>query len=290
MHGWENVSADLIEYFQALANQQNWEYRSFQAILEPTDLEDARLIIIFGGEEDVSSLIESHPDTMFMLIAVHGATPSKGVAVIGPDGIRADKVAFLSGLISALVTPEWRIGVLAIGDTGQGLAELESYIQGAIFFCGLCQPAYPPYHVYPTSIRVSDTSTGSIQVGLEQLKALSVSTIGFTHEFQTEMIDLAIGAFSSPRSLWIGPTTPSESYRAQWVATVRPDPARVMGDIFERLIEGDEQILVPMPIGLFEINESVLSEGKLRFILSAVDDLEVGVIDTGVDPQTGEPQ
>jgi hypothetical protein len=290
MQGWENVSADLIDYFFALADQQNWEYRSFQTIPGQADLEHASLIAIFGDGPDVIQLVESHPDTMFMLIAVSGVTPSKGLAIVGPDGIREDKLAFLSGIISALVTPEWRVGVLAIGDTGVGLAALESYLQGAIFFCGLCRPAYPPYHEYPTSVRVGDTSEESIQASLEQLKALSVSTTGFTHEFQTEVIDLAIGTFNSPHSLWIGPTAPTESYRSQWVVTVRPDPARVLSDIFERLIQGDEEIIVPMPIGLFEINDEVLTEGKLRYILNARDDLEVGVIDTGVDPQTGEPR
>jgi hypothetical protein len=290
MSGWESVSGDLIEYFRALANQQNWEYRSFQEVPEQGDLEDASLIVVFGGNADVANLIGSHPDTLFMLIAVPDATPSKGVAIIGPDGMREDKVAFLAGIISALVTPEWRVGALAIGDTGSGLAALESYIQGAVFFCGLCRPSHPPYHDYPTSVRVTDTNEGNIQAGLEQLQALSVTTFGFTNEFQTETIDLAIVALNNPQSLWIGPIPPSDSLREQWIVTVRPDPVRVLDDIFERMSQGEEKIIVPMPIGLFEINEAVLSEGKLRYILNVRDDLEAGVIDTGVDPQTGEPR
>jgi hypothetical protein len=43
-----------------------------------------------------------------------------------------------------------------------------------------------------------------------------------------------------------------------------------------------------MPIGIYDINQSLLTEGKLRLVFETRDEMVQGTIDTGIDPFTGQ--
>ena len=287
IEGWDNVRAEFIAAVEKLSEEQGWE---FQAYLDSPDqelLEHAALIVVFGGDADLTGLIEANPHAMYILVGVPGASPGDRVAVIGPEGMRPDQIAFLSGYISALTTFNWRVGVIGVGVTGAGQAALRSFINGGVFFCGLCRPSYAPFPEYPTSVNVPASDGENIVLGLNQLRELGVTTIGVTHEFSSGAIDLAIEEAKTDQFLWIGTNPPVQEKQGQWIATVQPDPASVLGDILRRLLQGEVNIIAAMPLDVRDVNEAILTEGKLRVVLETRDALVLGTTDTGVDPQTG---
>jgi basic membrane lipoprotein Med (substrate-binding protein (PBP1-ABC) superfamily) len=288
LEAWASVSQELTVTLESLADENAWEFRSFIDLSKRTEFVDPALVVIVGGETGISDFIQRYPEAYFILIAVPGSTPADRIAVIGPEGIRPDKIAFLSGYIAALVTPNWRTGVIAVGQSGGGQAALKSYLNGVVYFCGLCRPASPPSHAYPTSATVPASDEVGLSAGYDQLIGKAITTIGLTHEFSSGSVDLAINNASNSNVYWIGPYAPSEKSRDQWIATVQPNPSADLVEVYNRLALGENDILIPMTFDVRDINQDLLTEGKLRLVLDIKRDLESGIIDTGVDPQTGQ--
>lgn len=286
--GWEHVRVEFGVAVEKLAEAQGWQLVSITGDPDTSNYEQAALIIVLGGDDDVTGLIEANPQALFVFVGVASVSPGKQVAVIGPEGMRPDQVAFLSGYISALTTPDWRIGVIGIGPTGEGQAVIKSFINGGIFFCGLCRPGYPPFHDYPTSVDVTALDAESIGSGLERIRDQGVTTIGLGPSFSSEVVDLAMEAVASEPILWIGPNPPLLEKRDRWIATIQPDPGSALLEVFEMLSNGEMDIRIPMPLAVLDVNDEILTEGKLRLVLQTRDALVIGTIDTGVDPSTGQ--
>jgi hypothetical protein len=69
--------------------------------------------------------------------------------VIGTPGDRPDQLGFIAGVIAAMVSPDWRAGVISLSDTIDGRSARTGFLNGVNFFCGLCLPIHPPVYEYP---------------------------------------------------------------------------------------------------------------------------------------------
>jgi hypothetical protein len=56
------------------------------------------------------------------------------------------------------------------------------------------------------------------------------------------------------------------------------------------LLSGSGGANVELPLAVTHRNDSLFSTGKQRLLEEILADLQAGYIDTGVDPQTGEPR
>ena len=103
------------------------------------------------------------PQNTVLAVAIGGIPPKAGkarrIAVnpppnANPDGAqtlstaKADLIhrAFLAGYLAAVITEDWRIGILA--DTSEEKA-VKAFKDGGIYYCGLCRPVHPPFFAYP---------------------------------------------------------------------------------------------------------------------------------------------
>jgi hypothetical protein len=288
LSGWESVGDELEESMRVMAAEKGWDLQSFSSLSEVNVQGDPVLFVIAGGDAELSEEIDRYPDAFFILVAVTGAIPAERVAVIGPEGMRSDKVAFLGGFIAAMLTPSWRVGVIGVEEGGEGRASIKSFLNGAVFFCGLCRTLDPPFHEYPTSTSVANSDASSLRSGYEQLSPVAIKTIGLTHEFSSDSVDTVVGELASVGINWIGPTPPSAGSREHWIATILPFPAGDIKNVYERLVLGEGDVSIAMSFDIRDVHMDLLSEGKLELVLEIMRDLERGVIDTGVDPQTGQ--
>ena len=288
LSGWETVGDELEASMRVMAAEKGWELLSFRSFSELNIQGDPVLFVIAGGDVELSEEIERYPDAFFILVAVAGAIPAERVAVIGPEGMRADKVAFLGGFIAAMLTPSWRVGVIGVEQGGEGQAAIKSFLNGAVFFCGLCRTEYPPFHEYPTSTTVANSDASSLRSGYEQLSPMAIKTIGLTHEFPSDSVATVVSEVASVGINWIGPNPPSDESREHWIATILPFPAGDLENVYERLVLGEENVSIAISFDIRDVHPDLLSEGKLELAQEIMRDLERGVIDTGVDPQTGQ--
>ena len=81
----------------------------------------------------------------------------------------------------------------------------------------------------------------------------------------------------------IGTISP-EQQPAGWIMTIQPDIIKAIQNAWPDLVSGKGGITVQSPLGLSDIDPSLLSPGKLRLVEQTLSELQGGLINTGVNP------
>jgi hypothetical protein len=253
-----------------------------------TDEIDAsfRLVVGFPPVQGLEVLAESSNEVQFLSVGIPGLTPAENLSVVGPMGFRPDQIGFLAGYIAAVITPDWRVGVIGRSDTSFGQAGMNGFMNGARYFCGTCRPVYPPYVQYPIQIGLSQNEIENAwQSAVDILAQASVETVYVSPEIANEQL---LSALTESGMVLIGGNSPVDILHAHWVATLRPNPGQAVRDMWADLQEGQGGASVQMPILITDVNPDLLSRGRQRLAEAILLELMEGFIDTGVDPLTGE--
>jgi hypothetical protein len=78
----------------------------------------------------------------------------------------------------------------------------------------------------------------------------------------------------------IGAVTP-EQRPAGWVMTIQPDIVKAIQNAWPGLVSGQGGVTVQSPLGLSDIDPTLLTPGKQRLVEQTLNDLQAGLISTG---------
>jgi hypothetical protein len=199
-----------------------------------------------------------------------------------------DSQGFIAGYLAAVITPDWRVGVISRADTSAGKAAQGGFINGTVFYCGLCRPAYPPFFQYPVFASVTaGASPEEQQAAADLLISNAVQTVYIAPESadQSTLEYLAEAGVSM-----IGSHSPPAQLQDNWVATLQVDWIAAVKEAWEPVLNGEAGFVLEAPIQLNDRNEALFSPGRQGYVERMMADLLAGYIDTGVDPLTGEPR
>ena len=205
------------------------------------------------------------------------------LSVIGSGGERADQQGFLAGYLAAVITPDWRVGVISQPDSPAGMAARNGFANGVVFYCGLCRPAYPPFIQYP--IFVDLPPGGDPQAVVDTLVGNAVKTVYVAPGVGDAAL---LEALAQAGLQLIGSGAPPQQIASQWVASIRMDEMGAVRQIWPRLLAGEGGFDLSTPLTLGERNPALFSPGRQRLVDRMLTDLLAGYVDSGVDPQTGE--
>lgn len=253
--------------------------------LSDSDLElNAKVVFIFPPDPGLSDMVARYPAVQFVAIGIHDLSEAGNLTRIGPDGFVVDQVGFIAGVLAAAVTPDWRVGAVSVQNSGEELASNLAFQNGAMFYCGLCRPAYPPFRSYPTGVEASSSEISAGQGAFATLTNLDVDTIFLSPELSAaasaEMLE-------STGLSYIGSESPGENLGEKWIATVRAAPELAIAEIWDRVWIGEGGGTLAMPVIIEDINPERLTPGREAWVREVLQDLIDGYIDTGVDPITG---
>lgn len=247
---------------------------------------EIKAVVALPPAPGIADLAASAPEVRFLALGIPGLEPAQNLMVIGPKGAGADEIGFLAGYIAAVITPEWRVGILSVSDSPQGLATRNGYRNGVVYFCGLCRQTYPPYYDYPLSVELpASASTAEWQSAADTLGGQMVETIYVgPGAYDPEFMDyLAQSGFNILASV-----PPPAGLQNNWVASVEPDYLQPLREHWSGFIQGDPGAKYPVGLQTRHVNDSLFSPGRQKLVSELVADLQNGYIDTGVDPSTGE--
>jgi hypothetical protein len=264
----------------------SWEVRE---TLSPLDIPTgAQLIVALYPTPNLNELAAAAPDLQFLAIGIPGLEPAPNLSQIKGDGFRPDRQAFLAGYLAAVITEDWRVGVITESGGGRGRAARVGFQNGARYFCGLCRPFFPPFENYPLFVEVSPGAAApDWQAAADLLLDKGVNTIYLApgadqaplREFLAEKEVLIIG--SAPRAGF------PENW---WAASVRNAPELALFDLWPLFSGGETPLQSPLPLAITDVNNLYISTGRLQFAEALIPDLQEGIVDPGVDPITGEPR
>jgi hypothetical protein len=212
--------------------------------------------------------------------------PHDNLTSISPQGTGPDEIAFVAGYIAAVVTPEWRVGVISTSDTPSGVAARNGFLNGVTYFCGLCRQTYPPFYEYPLYVELPAGSTqAEWQAAADVLRDKFVKTVYVSPEASSEAL---LNYLDQSGVGIIANDLPPAALQSHWVASVQSDYLQALQDLWTELLNGNSGLNVPASIQLNAVNPDLFSPGRQRLVQDLLQDLQAGYVDTGVDPSTGE--
>jgi len=244
--------------------------------LTPADFEPGlQVVIILPPDPGVVALAAAAPNVQFLAINMPDVAPGGNISVLGGNS-QSDLAAFLAGYTAALITDDYRIGMMIPKDNPDAIRAFNAYASGMTFYCGTCRPfyylpwAFPQYIEIPADEDVNNYDAYS-DILMTQYK---VRTIYLYPDIAALELETYIGTTGT---LMIGTQTP-EQMPAGWVMTIQPDVVKAIQDAWPQLLSGKGGQTVQSPLGLSDIDPSLLSAGKQRLVEKMLQDLQSGLV------------
>jgi hypothetical protein len=233
------------------------------------------LLVALPPDPSLQAWAEAHPAIQTASLGIVGVQATENLSLLAPDGIRYDQLGFALGYLAAMVTPEYRLGALALAPTAESLALARGFVAGGTYYCGLYRPVHPPYEAYPALF----ASPGA------ELAASGVTTL-LVAPPPASLADLDLGSASG--LAFLGPEDAFSTVAPSWIASADFEVAEAIGALWTQAQGGHGGMLLPLAIRFHMVDPNLVSEGRLQRAEAVLEDLIGGRIDTGVDPLTCE--
>jgi hypothetical protein len=271
-----------------LSAEAGWRL-DVQPSLSPADLgEDVKVVVVLPPDPGLAELVAAAPQTQFLAVGIPGAEPGPNLSVIDAQGGSPDQNAFLAGYLAATITPDWRVGVL-YGTDAVGKSSQLGFMNGVVYFCGLCRPAFPPFPQpsYPLLAELGEgAGQGDWQTAAEYFKTWDVQTVYIDPGIaSTELLEFLAGEGFH----LIGAGPHPEGIQDNWVASIGGgDLFQAVRQVWPDLVDGKGPASLDLGMTLTDVNGALLSPGRQRLVEEMMAGLAGGFIDTGVNAETGE--
>jgi hypothetical protein len=242
----------------------------------------ARVVVVLHDDPGLSALAAAAPQTQFLAVGVPGIAPGGNVSVLGAENINVEQQAFMAGYIGAMVTEDYRTGVMLRKGSPDAEKIKTAFRVGQEYFCGLCNPFLGPFEDYPVSVEVPEDAKpneyGAYADAL--LRGPRAETLFFQPGLGIpELYDYlnTVGVFM------IGTESPAKRYPG-WVVTLQPNYLEAIKPAFLELVAGQGGKSFPSPMRLTDANEDVFGAGKQRLAQETLQNLLGGFISTSKQP------
>ncbi len=279
------VSALQSALYEAITSAGlRWQVRPSLSAADLTP--ELRLVVALPPDPGLAALAAAAPQTQFLAVGIPNLPEAPNLSQVAASGARPDQQGFIAGYIAAMLTADWRVGVISLSDTVTGKAARSGFLEGVVYFCGLCQPEYPPFYQYPLYGELPSTASA--------VEWQAIAGYMIDRYVQTVFVYPGAGDPAMLNTLaqagvnLIGVGAPPEGLEQNWIASLRSESLPVVQQIIPELLAGRGALNLPMPLEITNINPNLFSPGRLRLAEETLAEMLAGFIDTGVDPITGE--
>ena len=244
--------------------------------LTPAELEPGlKIVIALPPDPGVLELAAAAPDVQFLAINIPGIAAGGNISVLGGNS-QTEIVGFLAGYTGAMLTDDYRIGMLMPRDNADAIKMFNSFGTGMKFYCGICRSYFFFQQPAPAFIDIGseqnpDDYDAFADVLISQYR---IRTILMYPEIQTQDLVDYVGTTGT---LMIGSISP-EQHPAGWIMTIQPDTIKAIQTAWPYLLAGQGGQTIQSPLGLSDIDPSILSPGKQALVQETLDKLQAGRI------------
>ncbi len=277
-----NLDAETLNLYQKtvydLAQASGMRFQVWNS-LTTADLDPGlKVVVALPPDPGIAALAAAAPQVQFLAINIPGITPGGNISVLG-SSTQQDMAGFLAGYTAAMITDDYRIGMMMPKGNADALRALNAYAAGMVYYCGICRPFYYLPWTFPQYLEIpaeenKDNYHAWADILINQYK---VRTIYLYPDIATP--DL-INYLGTAGINMIGTVSP-EQRPAGWVMTIQPDVIKAIQNAWPGLISGQGGVTVQSPLGLGDIDPSLLSPGRQRLVEQTLIDLQAGRISTG---------
>ena len=153
-----------------------------------------------------------------------------------------------------------------------------AFLSGAVYFCGFCNPYYPPYYEYPVYFEVPlGAGPEVLQQAANDLIAQGVNTV---HLAPGAASDDLYRYLAERRMRFVGTSAPPAGLEGSWIASVLSGEEIDLNQVIPAVLNGQVQVELN---GSISISFTGLSAARIAHFIEILARLESGEI----DPQGG---
>ena len=248
---------------------------------------EIKILAAISPDPGLADLAGSAPAIQFLGIAIPGLEPMGNITVIDDQGISEGDIGFLAGYLAAVVSPEWRMGTISTSDTPGGQDHRNGFLNGAVFFCGLCQQIYPPFLNYPLLGEATSASTPEEWIGVANTLIDSAVETAYIAPGagDNSLFEYLAGAEIN----LIGTSAPPPGLEASWIGTIGGDFQSAVRAAWPGLVSDQGGAKHTVKLTITNINPELFSPGRQRLVEKMLAELSAGFIDTGVNTGPSSP-
>lgn len=257
--------------------------------LTPAELsQDIALVVAMPPAPEMEEMVRAAPGTQFLALGIPGLTPAKNLTLIG-SGSELTHQGFMAGVMAAAITGDWRIGTIVSASDPSNESARQAFVNGGVYFCGLCRQVYPPYIDaqgnairYPLSVEMaSGSETGDWQSAADYLIERGVQTIFLNRGVQSE----ALLMYLSEKEINVigGERPPAGAPRENRIATLHFNPLLPIEEVLPSVLLGQGGTQLSAPLQITDIHPVLFTPARQMLVESILEDLLAGYIDTGVN-------
>ena len=261
-----------------LTQSSGYRFQTRDSITE-ADLTEPGLKIVIALPPDpgIAALAAAAPQVQFLSINIPGVLPGGNVSALGGEG-QTGIAAFLAGYTAALLTEDYRIGMIVPKGNADAQQAETAFRNGMAFHCGLCRPIFFPsfclvenlQSCYPQYVEIpTDEDPADYLILQREVDTLFVYPAVADPDLLTYI--------GTTGALLIGASTPDER-PGGWVMTIQPDVIKAIQNAWPQLVAGQGGVTVQSPLGLGDVDPSLLSPGKQKDVQEILNKLQQGLI------------
>ncbi len=250
----QNLDGQLQSY--STLNKLKYERREQFAASQLGDT--TRLVVSLAGDGELRAMADARSQTQFLAIVAGEGTWPENVHTLSQTQVLPEQQSFLAGLILAMSTPDYRVGVISQSDNPAGEIAKGGFVTGARYFCGLCNARYTPVLYYPMTAEV-ESPTG-VQAAVDALMAQSVTAVYLQPELSSpEVIDY----LNTKGLATVGIEGQAGIESAQGlVAMISSGKIGDISPFVERILAGESLGALHVGLELTHVNEEKLTSGR----------------------------
>jgi len=266
--GWGDDHAAVEQ--AALARGMAFEVRQDLTVADAP--QNLQLVVSFGEMPGLADLISGLPQVQFFVLGSTGLTENPTLTILERGDV-LPSLGFMAGYIAAVQAEEWRIGIISVADAG-GQIYRDAFLNGVLYFCGICNPLFPPFEAYPLFAEVAPgAGEAEIQQAADDLLTRAVDILHVAPALQSE----TLYQYLAQRGVRIvGTDAPPAGLESNWVASVISTPVMDFTSVLESALNGQTQGRVGVSL---QVNYTGISQARLTHFAEIISKLEAGEID-----------
>jgi hypothetical protein len=275
---YDQATSDLYQKTLYDLTQQSGYRFQVRNTMTPEDLADPTLKVVVAVPPDpgVVSMAASAPNVQFLAVDIPDLTAGGNISVLAPNNA-VEIPAFLAGYVAAMLVEEYHIGMVIPKDDPNAQLALQAFSNGKTYYCGLCNTFYYTPITYPTYVEIPSDEDPSRYGGYANV-LINDRKVDALYIYPTLAKEDFLNYVGTTGVLIIGSSRPGATRPGGWVMTIQPDSIKAIQLAWPGLIAGQGGQTIQSPIGLVDVDPTILTPGRQRLAQETLDALLAGRI------------
>lgn len=260
-----------------LAQQAGFRFQVRNTLSE-LDLEPGLRVVIALPPDPgpgIAALAAAAPQAQFLAINIPGVTAGANISVLA-NNVQADIVAFMAGYIGAMITDDYRIGMIYSDGNAEALNALDAFTNGKTYFCGICRPYYYLPYEFPQSIPIPDTEPPE-NYGGYAVYLIQQREVEFIYVYPDIATPELLAYIGSSGAVQVGSAVQG-NVPLYWAAGLSPDTIGAIQAAWPNLVNGQGGQSVQSPLTFTNVDPNLFGPGKQAQAEEVLADLLAGRI------------